>query len=397
MALQDLQPDIESPSADELLRRADQLIPLLRRNSERAEQLRRLPDETVRAVEEAGLFRMLTPVRRGGYGPAAATVAKVMTSIASGCPSTAWVMQVYSGIARLAEVLPAEALAEVYADEHPRISGTFGRAGAVAVPVPEGFRIRGTGSWPFNTGCHHAQWDLLRLQIDEHDGSVSDAFALVPLSDLTISDDWHVMGASATGSNTVECGEIFIPEHRMSRSTAEAFASLRGGELAGAFTAFLPLGMARCALDSFLELAGTRGITMLAYDRMLDAPAVQIAVATARVNIALIESFQHRVLASLEPDGEPIGDPMLVGAVSAGCYRLARAAIEGLYELCPTDGIRLTMPLQRLLRDLHAFTHQGAMAPYINYERYGRHLCGVDVGTTTYDAARRTTAAERHA
>jgi 3-hydroxy-9,10-secoandrosta-1,3,5(10)-triene-9,17-dione monooxygenase len=375
-----------APAGEELIRRAESLVPLLRANAERAEQLRRLTDDTVRAVEDAGLFRMLQPVRHGGYGTKPATVAKVMTLIASGCPSTAWVMQIYSGIARLAEVLPDEALAEVYASEQPKIAGTFGRAGAVADPVEGGFRIRGGGTWPFNSGCHHADWDLLRLEIVETDGSRTDAFAIVPLSDLTISDDWNVMGASATGSNSVECGDIFIPEHRVSRATMQAFASLRGGELAGAFTVMMPLGMARYALDAFLELARSRGITMLGYGRMIDAPAVQIAVATARVNIALIEAFQHWVLSSLEPGAEPIADEMLPGAGSAGCYRLARQAIEGLYELCPTDGIRLAMPLQRLLRDLHSFTHQGAMAPYVNYERYGRHLCGVDAGPSAFEA-----------
>ena len=117
------------PSPEELTRRAESLVVLLRANAERAEQLRRLPDESVKAVEDAGLFRMLQPVRHGGYGTDAATVAKIMTFIASGCPSTAWVMQIYCGIARLAEILPDEALAEVYAAEHPKLSGTFGRAG----------------------------------------------------------------------------------------------------------------------------------------------------------------------------------------------------------------------------------------------------------------------------
>lgn len=46
-----------------------------------------------------------------------------------------------------------------------------------------------------------------------------------------------------------------------------------------------------------------------------------------------------------------------------------------------TDEIRLDRPIQRLLRDLIAFTHQGAMAPDVNWERYGRHLVGASGGT----------------
>ena len=44
------------PSSAELISRAESLIPLLRANASRADQLGRLPDENVRAIEDAGLF-----------------------------------------------------------------------------------------------------------------------------------------------------------------------------------------------------------------------------------------------------------------------------------------------------------------------------------------------------
>lgn len=126
--------------AEELIRRAESLVPLLRKNAERAERLRRLPDDSVRALEEAGLFRMTQPVDRGGHGSDASTISKVMTLIASGCPSTTWVMMIYSSVGELAELLPEEALAEIYANPHPRIAGVFGRAGAVVERAEGGFR-----------------------------------------------------------------------------------------------------------------------------------------------------------------------------------------------------------------------------------------------------------------
>lgn len=95
-----IQPRTTNPSPGELLGRAAALVPLLRENAVKAEQLRRLPDVTIRAVEEAGLFRMLQPVVRGGYGTDAATLSKVMTLIASGCASTTWVMSIYSSVAQ---------------------------------------------------------------------------------------------------------------------------------------------------------------------------------------------------------------------------------------------------------------------------------------------------------
>lgn len=306
-----------------------------------------------------------------------------MTHIASGCPSTAWVMQIYSGIGRMAESLPEQTLAEIYAERpNAKFSGTFAAPGAVCEVVDGGCRIRGRGSWPFNSGCHHADWDLLRVSIEERDGTTSDAFCLIPLSELTIADDWHVMGAAGTGSNSVECGELFIPEHRISRRIADAFAALQVGDSGYAFTAALPLGMARYALEAFHDLARKRGIRMLGYERMYDSAVVQTAVATAHTNIKMMESYQHWVLSTLQPGAERITDPMLTGAGGTHCYKLAREAIERLFDVCPTDEIRLDRPIQRLLRDLLAFTHQGAMAPYVNWERYGRHLVGAQGSTS---------------
>jgi 3-hydroxy-9,10-secoandrosta-1,3,5(10)-triene-9,17-dione monooxygenase len=366
-----------APSPAELISRAESLIPLLRANANLADQLGRVPDENIAAIEEAGLFRILRPVNRGGYGTDAATAATAMTHIASGCPSTAWVLQIYSGIGRMAESLPAETLAEVYAGRpSARFAGTFASPGAVCEAVDGGCRVRGRGRWPFNSGCHHADWDLLRVSIEERDGTTSDAFCLIPLSELVIVDDWHVMGAAGTGSNSVECGELFIPERRVSRRVTDAFAALRVGDLGYAFTAALPLGMARYALEAFHDLARDRGIRMLGYEKMYDSAVVQTAVATAHTNVKMIESYQHWVLSTLQPGAERITDPMLTGAGGTLCYKLAREAIERLFEVCPTDEIRLDRPIQRLLRDLIAFTHQGAMAPYVNWERYGRHLVG---------------------
>ena len=49
------------------LDRVRSLLPVLRERASYAEQLRRLPDETFKDFQEAGLFRCLQPKRYGGY------------------------------------------------------------------------------------------------------------------------------------------------------------------------------------------------------------------------------------------------------------------------------------------------------------------------------------------
>jgi 3-hydroxy-9,10-secoandrosta-1,3,5(10)-triene-9,17-dione monooxygenase len=88
------------PAPSELIARAEALVPLLRENAVEAERLRRLPESTIRGLEVAGMFRMTQPEHRGGYDSDPATVSEVTILIASGCPSTAWVMMIYSSVAQ---------------------------------------------------------------------------------------------------------------------------------------------------------------------------------------------------------------------------------------------------------------------------------------------------------
>ena len=52
---------------EEFLGRVRALLPALRERAPRAEQLRRLPDETFADFQEAGLFRAMQPKRYGGF------------------------------------------------------------------------------------------------------------------------------------------------------------------------------------------------------------------------------------------------------------------------------------------------------------------------------------------
>ena len=365
-----------TPTPDELVERALSLVPILRGNATKAEQLRRLPDETIQAVEEAGLFRMLQPVARRGYGTDAATISKVMTLIASGCASTTWVMSIYSAVTQLAELLSEKVLAEIYADEGARIAGVFGKAGAVLEPVEGAYCVRGEGRWPFNSGCHHATWDLLRVTVEEPDGAKWPAFAAVPMSDLTICDDWDVMGAIGTGSCSVSCESLTIPAYRVARVPQDLRAVINS-EISAAQSCALPLGMARHALEAFLTVARTSGINHLGYARMADAPLVQAAVARAAVDIKLIEAFQQSVLSARTGGAAPdAGEAAVLSIGSVRCLELARGVIEGLFALAPSTEIHKTKSLQRLLRDVHVFEHQHAASPFINYELYGRRFFG---------------------
>src|ERR1700752_1963802 len=81
-----------APPCEALLARAGALVPVLRERAPRAEQLRRLPDETIADLHESGLFRMLQPARVGGSELPYRSLFELSAVIARGCGSTAWVL-----------------------------------------------------------------------------------------------------------------------------------------------------------------------------------------------------------------------------------------------------------------------------------------------------------------
>ena len=61
-------PGAQAPAAEELIARAAALVPLLRKNAAQTEQDRRVVEENIQALREAGLFKIAVPRRFGGLG-----------------------------------------------------------------------------------------------------------------------------------------------------------------------------------------------------------------------------------------------------------------------------------------------------------------------------------------
>ena len=81
------------PGPEELLARARELVPSLRERVERCEQERRVPEESIRELKQAGLFRVLQPRAFGGLELDFATYVRISIELGRGCASTAWVYQ----------------------------------------------------------------------------------------------------------------------------------------------------------------------------------------------------------------------------------------------------------------------------------------------------------------
>src|SRR5271169_4915519 len=171
-----------APHYAELLSRAEALIPVLRERADRAEELRRLPDETIADLHASGLFRILQPKRVGGSELPFRALVELVSTIARGDGSTAWVLANLAAHHWLLGMWPKEAQDEVWGQSPDNLIGS-----ALIFPRGRGEKVAGgyrlSGRWPFSSGVDAASWNLFGAIVnDEESGTSEPRIFLLPAS-----------------------------------------------------------------------------------------------------------------------------------------------------------------------------------------------------------------------
>ena len=217
------------PDRTELVARAIELQPLLREHAGQMDAERRISDEVNTALVDAGLFRMLTPRRLGGYESGLRTAVEVTATLGAADGSAAWLVGIGTGAAWVLGMGSREAQDAVFGtDPDARLAGSA--MPGVARRVEGGLRM--SGRWPSASGTQHATWaSLAAVVLDEADEVVDAVMGTVPASELRLEDTWHMVGMRGTGSNTWVGDDVFVPEHMtmsMASLTDAPTASDRG-------------------------------------------------------------------------------------------------------------------------------------------------------------------------
>lgn len=203
-------------TAQEMLRRAQAMRPLLRERQAICEQGGRIPDITHREFVDAGFYRILQPRRFGGYEFELEDYVRVMMEISRGCPESGWVLALTAGHpASFLSGFPEEAQSEAYGSTGHCIAPGVAIPGGYAMPVPGGYRIK--GAWDYCSGCDVATHFLGgMLTIDPKTQKPHTyIYVLLDRKDFTIVDNWDVMGMQGTGSKRVVVEELTLPSHRV--------------------------------------------------------------------------------------------------------------------------------------------------------------------------------------
>jgi alkylation response protein AidB-like acyl-CoA dehydrogenase len=308
-----------------LVRSAEELVPLLRENAGEAERLNRLPAANIEALEKAGLTRLTTPKHLGGLQVNGPTEFEVTRTLARGCGSTSWVAALYALCGYWASLFPDSVQKEVFTGPGTRVAGISTPAGSL-VPVDGGYVLN--GEWPWNTGVLDATWNVVATLRPDADAGMVPYLALVPVSELSLLDDWHMSAMQGTGSVTSVARDVFVPAAR-----ATPFVPLLAGEHASdanrgaveysyavfpylmAASAGTLVGMAQGALESFTDRTLNRAMSIENPDRQSASPlaqfqageiAMQIESALALGRQAMVSLHQHAVQGEVVPVEERV-------------------------------------------------------------------------------------------
>src|SRR5437879_11005344 len=292
------------PGADSyvaMVARAKALIPELRDRASKTEELRRLPPETERELNDAGLFRIVRPKRVGGSELDYVALVDCADALGQADASVAWnFANLASHHWMLGMFDPHAQQAVWHKDANALIASSFIFAAGRATKVDGGYVLN--GHWPFSSGVESSDWNMLASVVSSEDDAdgIEYRIFLLNKSDYKINDTWNATGLCGTGSNDVKVVDAFVAE-----KMTVAVSDLTGGPTPGSvvnpnaiyalpvFSLFpyvlsgVALGNAQACLNDYVEVARHRAST---YNRAkladLQSTQIKIAEASAKIDAA---------------------------------------------------------------------------------------------------------------
>jgi 3-hydroxy-9,10-secoandrosta-1,3,5(10)-triene-9,17-dione monooxygenase len=365
--------------------KAEALLPKLRERAARCEELRRLPEETLREFHDAKLFRIHQPKRVGGEELEFAAVVTYGALFAGACASTAWNWVNFTAHHMMLGMFPPQAQDEIWGrSPDALIASSFVFPAGSARKVKDGYVI--SGRWPFSSGVDPSEWNMLAglARLDDNLPPEQRIF-LLQRSQYSVIDTWFAGGLRGTGSKDVEVREQFVPEH-----LTLAVADTKGGPTPGSavnpgplfqipvFALFpymlsgVALGIAEGLIENYRpgtgKMTGAR-VAEIQSTQIRLAEASAYARASRLVQLANCREAEERL-----PDLKTKARYRLEGAYAVDW---AVRAVDVMFGLYGAAGLYESGPVARAFRDAHAVKQHFSFNTDIAGTTYGRVALGL--------------------
>lgn len=389
----------DNAKVTQLIAGARALVPVIRERQAETAALGKLPDDTIKAMQEAGFFRIMQPKKYGGYELNPHVFFEVQQILAEGCMSTAWVLGVVAIHNWQLGMFDEQAQQDVWGDDTSvLISSSYMPVGKVE-PVEGGYRL--SGRWGFSSGSRHCRWAFLGGMVPPASGGEWPDYRtfLVPIADYEIVDNWNVSGLEGTGSNDIVIAEpVFVPEHRTHRAqdgfsgqnpgcrtNSNPLFTLPFGQIFTRAVACSSIGALQGVIENYVTVNKDR-VGVNDGNRVAQDPNVQMALAEAVTAVhecrALLKEDLDFFVAHPQCDhelniNERIRRRFNASTISSKCCD----AVNRLFIACGAQGIFRGHPLNRAWLDVNAGRTHVANNPF----KFGRNLGGTLMGLPNTD------------
>jgi len=357
------------------LSKIEELRPAILEGGDRAQQLRRLPDDLVDRLIDEGFFRFTLPTELGGEDATATETIAILEAIAAIDASTAWNVMLGSEINAMAAGGMDKTLAkEIYVD-NPRVV-MCGGGGPGSVPQRAerqedgGYRVWGQST--FISGCHNASWCFMAAPVFRGsemetlpNGAPNVRMFFMPRDQWEIIDTWDVAGLRGSGSHDVRADGAYVAP----KYANVDLMSLPAHYENPVFRMPVPLrlsynkvavalGVAKGAIEVFIDLAQNK-IPMLSTSTLRDRPIAQYRVAEAQAQYRSVRAYVMETMHDIQEElkaGRPLPSPEKTQAARLACTHGANVCmqvVDLLHNTAGTTAMRTHSPLERKLRDAH--------------------------------------------
>ena len=370
---------------------------VLRANAAVSENLRHVAPESVQAMADVGLWRLLTPASVGGAEAGLRAQVDSLFVVAAADPAAGWVQMVSNAHTWMVGNFPEQCMHEVFADGPDiRVPGTLASQGK-ATRVEDGWRL--DGRWQFASGVDHGDWLLIGAVADELPESPTRLLHLIaPKADMLVDDTWFTLGLRGTGSKDLVAEDVFVPEHRAMPTKILFDGESPHGEGGATFFNRLPvlvclsvqlaaavIGIANGALALHVErTSGRREVYTRASKAENPAAQMRVAESTTELDLArmLIRNAADRCdLVATTGDRLTIDERAELKWHAAYAVELARRATDRVFASAGAHGIYDDSVLQARYRDVNTACHHAIADFDNNAQMYGRTRLGLDPGT----------------
>lgn len=387
-------------SAQDAMDAVRALLPAIAARAMRVDQDSAVPAITIRELESAGLFGLLTPRALGGSALGWEAFVRVVMELGSVCGSTAWVYGVLNGHNHLLTRFPEQVQRRILSDPTAHIAVVFRLTDAwTATPVKGGYSLSG-GRGRFCSGIDHSRWVAVNAVIDQGPSAGAMGFAMIEKDRLPTINDWDVLGMRGTQSRSIVIDDIVVEEENLMLAmdlagppvgpaatelgTGSGFFDWPYFALAPLAIVGAPLGVARGMLDQ--AVAGLKAKIAPFDDELIAGQAAgfyrlshvaqDIEMATELVLADARRVDQGRASEATMQEHARFRRDL------AGAPQLARTAANRLFEAAGGSAIYATHPMQRMMRDINAGAAHYAFADDNAAPNYGRALLGLPPART---------------